>query len=373
VSSEPLTSKRATLAIALVLSLCGMVFSLRTLLIEATVPYELWLADTTYFSLSNAETASPSLLSRQHFPWLSDARLVYAGYSECTRRRRAAQAADDHAAEVQAKRDCLRTLTTAVEKAPADGKLWFEIARQTADLVGFAPSVARALENSYRTAPREGWIARYRLQFALSNWEKLSDEIKGKAIGDALNPWDQLDLGIRLYARQSSADKQRAVNLLRQAAEDGDGHVLKDLGQRYLTGDGIPFDPEVGRAHLEKSIRLGNNDARARLGEALIRGTGVRKDVPKGLQLLEEAASIDHWGKYSLAKILLSDDVPRNVRRAVQLLKIAAEQDNYYAMELLSNLYEAGGDVPQDTAKAKMYAERAAPLRLRHDQTETAN
>ena len=372
-STDPLPIKRAALSIALVLSVCGLVLSLRTLLIEATVPYQLWLKDTTFFSLSDVEGGPPSLLSPDDLPWIFDVRLVHGGYSECTRKKLQAQAVGNDAAVIQAKLDCLHILKIAVENAPTDGKLWFEIARHTADLAGVTSNVVRALENSYRTAPREGWIARHRLQFALHNWKDLPEATKDKAIRDALNPWDQLDLGIKLYVEQSAADKKRAISLLRQAGENGDSHVLKDLGQRYLTGDGVPLDPEYGRAQLKKSIRLGNNDARARLGEALIRGIGTKKDVSGGLQLMEEAASIDDWGKYFLAKILLSNDVPKNVARAVQLLKNAAEHENFYAMELLSDLYESGEDVPRDSVMARVYAERAAPLRLRHDQEKRAN
>jgi TPR repeat protein len=358
-------SKSKLLIIGILLSVVGLLFSMRVLLVEATRPYTLWLDGVRLFQPgilagSPAPLISPRLLK----PWITDSSMLQGEYASCLTAVKTAQSQDNL---LIARRACLHVLRAAVSGAPADGKLWLEIAIATAVLDGFGPQAVEALKHSYETAPREGWVAKNRLQFTLINWESLPEEIKDRTILDALDPWAKLALGRLLYSKESPFDEQRAIELLDQAGKRGDFNLLENLGRYHLVGEGVPLNPNKGRDYLERAIAGGNNDARIALGEALIRGQGVQKDVAAGLHLLEAAASIDEWGKLSLAKLLLSEDPPNDVPRALALLTSAAALDNFYALEILSDMYYEGEGVLKDPQKAKIYGERAVVLRNQHD------
>jgi TPR repeat protein len=356
------------LTIGILLSVVGLLFSMRVLLVEATRPYTLWLDGIRLFQPGSLTGSPTPLISPQILkPWITDSSMLQGEYASCLNAVKITIAAQNKYNFLIARRACLHVLRAAVSGAPADGRLWLEIAIATAALDGFGPQAVEALKHSYETAPREGWVAKSRLQFTLKNWESLPEKIKDRTILDALDPWAKLALGKLLYSGESPFDEQRAIELLDQAGKEGDANLLENLGQYHLVGEGVPLNPNKGRDYLEQAIARGNNDARIKLGEALIRGRGVQRNVAAGLHLLEAAASIDEWGKLSLAKLLLSGDLPKDVARALTLLNSAAALDNFYALEILSDMYYAGEGVPKDLEKVKIYGERAGVLRHRHD------
>ena len=67
-----------------------------------------------------------------------------------------------------------------------------------------------------------------------------------------------------------------------RAAEGGDTGAMANLGQRYLTGDGVRPDPTRALEYLVPAAEAGDADAMAAIGTALISGDGVERDVPGG-------------------------------------------------------------------------------------------
>ncbi len=70
---------------------------------------------------------------------------------------------------------------------------------------------------------------------------------------------------------KQAADKKAAVDrvvaLTKERAEKGRSAAQFDLGMRYLSGDGVPSNPKLGREWIEKSAKQGETDAVKKLKE----------------------------------------------------------------------------------------------------------
>lgn len=56
-------------------------------------------------------------------------------------------------------------------------------------------------------------------------------------------------------------DKARGVELCRQGAEMGSSDAQADIGQYYLTGNGVPRDPVQAAHWLRKAAEQRHNNA----------------------------------------------------------------------------------------------------------------
>ncbi len=223
---------------------------------------------------------------------------------------------------------------------------------------GVTDNVIDALRISYQTAPREGWIEVPRRKFALRIWSHLPEDVRAAAMnGTAAS--EAVTLANSLRLDPSMRNMGRALDLLQSAAEKGDPYAMEELGQIYLTGEGVKADPAKGQEYLERSIAAGRVGAQIKLGDALVKGKLLPKDTVFGLKLLEEAATKDHWGKFVLAEHLLSDKTLKNFSRALGLLRSAADSGNPYALEMLGQIYLNGDGVAADSKLAREYLERA--------------
>lgn len=100
-----------------------------------------------------------------------------------------------------------------------------------------------------------------------------------------------------------------------------------------------------------------------KLGTALIKGDGVVKNLPQGLQLLETAAQKDISAKVTLGNMFLTGgDVPKDVERGIKLLTEAADSDNASALYILGSALLGGPGITADPAKAHQYLDRATAL-----------
>ena len=96
------------------------------------------------------------------------------------------------------------------------------------------------------------------------------------------------------------------------------------------------------------------------LGEALVTGEGLPRDVAKGLQLLEAAAVTDAEAKLVLGRLYLAGTaLPRDVAKGTTLLEAAAAAGKIAALDILGTAYLGGSGVPADARKARDYLQRA--------------
>jgi TPR repeat protein len=120
-------------------------------------------------------------------------------------------------------------------------------------------------------------------------------------------------------------DNRKAAEWYRLAAARGDAHALAALGIMAIEGRGLPKNPEQGKAWLEQAALKGNPTA-----------------------------------SYNLALLLLPTGSDADLKRAVGLLRRAAEFEIGDAQHALGVLYLKGRGVERNATEAARWFERAA-------------
>ena len=186
--------------------------------------------------------------------------------------------------------------------------------------------------------------------------------------------WDFRTLRMDVQDGYSSlAERDDAVESMRELAENGDihaqyfmGELYRDgpllppdwvmarywfdkaakqgyvaaqyaLGKLYLSDDASVHDPELGIQWLEYAAYNGNHDASYRLGKEYLKGESVRRDTRKAMDHIYTSAQAGNLhAQYLLGKLLLQGKaVERDKEAGIQWLSQAAEQGHSYAQCLL--------------------------------------
>ncbi len=126
--------------------------------------------------------------------------------------------------------------------------------------------------------------------------------------------------------------------VLREAAANGDGLALFEIGARYTDGRGVPVDLKEAAKWYKLSADMGFAPAQYRLANFYEKGTGVDRDVS----------------------------------RALTWYQMAAEQGNASAMHNLAVLYAMGRDGVADYESAGRWFTRAADLGVKDSQFNLA-
>ena len=141
-----------------------------------------------------------------------------------------------------------------------------------------------------------------------------------------------LDSGKRAYEQQDYAAALKEFTVL---SEQGNADAQVLLGKMYLTGTGVPKDPETGLRWFKASAEQGNSDGEFLLGAMYLL---PRSDVPEGLRWVRLAA--EHGNQD--ARLLLGQtymeglpQLPRDPVQGAMWLRLAAK-DNlpFYAAQL---------------------------------------
>ena len=186
--------------------------------------------------------------------------------------------------------------------------------------------------------------------------------------------WDFRTLRMDVQDEYSSlAERDDAVESMRELAENGDihaqyfmGELYRDgpllppdwvmarywfdkaakqgyvaaqyaLGKLYLSDDASVHDPELGIQWLEYAAYNGNHDASYRLGKEYLKGESVRRDTRKAMDHIYTSAQAGNLhAQYLLGKLLLQGKAAERDKEAgIQWLSQAAEQGHSYAQCLL--------------------------------------
>ena len=186
--------------------------------------------------------------------------------------------------------------------------------------------------------------------------------------------WDFRTLRMDVQDEYSSlAERDDAVESMRELAENGDihaqyfmGELYRDgpllppdwvmarywfdkaakqgyvaaqyaLGKLYLSDDASVHDPELGIQWLGYAAYNGNHDASYRLGKEYLKGESVRRDTRKAMDHIYTSAQAGNLhAQYLLGKLLLQGKaVERDKEAGIQWLSQAAEQGHSYAQCLL--------------------------------------
>ena len=132
-------------------------------------------------------------------------------------------------------------------------------------------------------------------------------------------------------------DSETAMNWLRKASTSGYAPAQYALGKLLLSDDASVHDSELGIQWLEHAAYNGNHYASYRLGKEYLQGEVVRKDTRKAMDHIYTSAQAGNpHAQYLLGKLLIQGKVvERDKEEGIQWLTLAAEQGHNYAQCLL--------------------------------------
>ena len=161
-----------------------------------------------------------------------------------------------------------------------------------------------------------------------------------------------------------SEDKAEGVRYYQLAADQGLSIALNALGTCYLKGEGLPKYEEVGVSYLRKAIAAGSIAAEVNLALCYQNGFGVdvnELEMVKIYRKISELryANVQHY--FGLYYLNGAED-KQNYPKALQWLKLSAEQDYVDAIVTLGYLYETGKGAEKDAAAALEYYQKGVAL-----------
>lgn len=186
---------------------------------------------------------------------------------------------------------------------------------------------------------------------SVSRLEKSLSALRSRACGG--DPKALFDLSSLLEKGFATVlrDSLRADSLLRLSAAAGYPPAISYLGFRtYLS------DPAQGISLMEKAVALGDPKAASNLGYILAWGDSLRRDYPKAISLLSQAAAKD----LPVAVTLLADIYREGRGVAPDTLRAAGLYDKALRLhfrdaepKLLAMIYPSFASLPASEAVAK--------------------
>lgn len=160
-------------------------------------------------------------------------------------------------------------------------------------------------------------------------------------------------------------DLPASLAWLRKAAAGKFRAAVVELGLRFHRGTyGVEKDQEAALRHFLDAAELGDGAGAYHAGRMLYFGEEVEKDLPRGLDLLVQAAQAETpviAAQAMLGRIYMGNaGIPSDHRQARYWLEQAADGDDRSAQHDLAVLYQHGRGGPRDLRKARAWYERAA-------------
>ena len=170
---------------------------------------------------------------------------------------------------------------------------------------------------------------------------------------------------VKLMASRDQADHRLGVDLLREAAAMMHPRAITDLGTAIMFGRGTDADFGTGMELHEDAASLEDTQAMIRLALAHLMEPAQSYNPAQALYWLQLAAEFDDpHGMFILAMIHEDGlgDLPASLPKMVQWLEQAARNGHTDAMFILGLLYLDGEDgvIAKDTLKAEQYWTQAA-------------
>jgi hypothetical protein len=160
----------------------------------------------------------------------------------------------------------------------------------------------------------------------------------------------------------TSLSYKDSIELIRNAAEQGDARAQHWLAFRYINGEGVPADYSKAVIWLSKAAEQGFVESQIQLGFAYLEGMGLPRDYSKAVVWLGKAVEQGN----AVAQNMLGccymegEAIPKDYHKAALLFIKAAEQGNPDAQFNLAGCFINGWGVPQDSVDAYRYANLAA-------------
>ena len=158
------------------------------------------------------------------------------------------------------------------------------------------------------------------------------------------------------------AERDDAVESMRELAENGDVHAQYFMGKLYRDGPLLPPDWVKARYWYDKAAKQGYVTAQYALGKLLLSDDARVHDSELGIQWLEHAAyNGNHYASYRLGKEYLKGEVVRkDTRKAMDHIYTSAQAGNPHAQYLLGKLLLQGKVVERDKEEGIQWLTLAA-------------
>ena len=160
----------------------------------------------------------------------------------------------------------------------------------------------------------------------------------------------------------SLAERDDAVESMRELAESGDAHAQYFMGKLYRDGPLLPPDWVMARYWFDKAAKQGYAAAQYALGKLYLSDDASVHDPELGIQWLEYAAyNGNHDASYRLGKeYLKGESVRRGTRKAMDHIYTSAQAGNLHAQYLLGKLLLQGKVVERDKEAGIQWLSQAA-------------
>lgn len=162
-----------------------------------------------------------------------------------------------------------------------------------------------------------------------------------------------------LHGQGAERDVRKAVQYLREAAEDDIAEAMEELGYLYDSGmDSLAADPKAAARWWRKGAELGHAQCCFEYGNCFKDGNGVRRDFRKALEWWLKGAEKNHVGCLCNVGCCYShgDGVAQDYAEAVAYFRrcLELEPDAIAAYNLARRYYHGTG-VEQNDAEAFRY------------------
>lgn len=147
-----------------------------------------------------------------------------------------------------------------------------------------------------------------------------------------------------LTERPSPEHIERALGLLKDAAESGDSSAAAQLSSIYSQGIVVPADFDAAKSSAVLASRLGNSSAMTNFAVQIVRGPLSSKYARAGLDLLRQGVA-ESWpdAPAQLARLAIEGKVPNmGPSQAIETLKSAAAANDSSAIRYLIAIYRDG-------------------------------
>ena len=159
-----------------------------------------------------------------------------------------------------------------------------------------------------------------------------------------------------------SSEVKKYVNLIRNAANQGDPDEQACLAMLYEEGFGVSEDMKTAVKWYQKAADQGNAGAQSKLGECYYLGKGVAENDAKAVKWFQKSADQGNAdAQYYLGECYyLGKGVAQNDAEAVKWFQKSADQGNADAQWQLGHCYYFGNGVLKNEQKAASFYQKAA-------------
>ena len=168
----------------------------------------------------------------------------------------------------------------------------------------------------------------------------------------------------------STGDKQKAVEIYKKFAAQGNMYAIAGLGVCYCYAQGVECDIKKGIELIEKAIKAGNPKGYNVMGVCYKWGVGVERNLEKSVEYFLISAKLGFAaGQYNLGVAFFTGKgISIDYKKSVLWLEKAVKQDHATAFGVLGECYREGKGVIKNLIKAFELTKYAASQGYAKDQ-----